>query len=751
LQELPPPTPPFVSNEAFQQGMTLRRNGDYAHAADSFRAVLNGNPNPELARQAQFHLGESLALAHDNANATAALTTLINANGDDELARRARYFLADLYTTAHSYSQAIEQLRAYRAQTYALMGEIDSQIADVMLAAGDNVSAIAQYGVALQDQTLTASQRVDILKKLADVYSKSGQPTLAAARLGEAFNLATTNASRADVEYRWGLALDAAQQHSAALTHWRHALAAYVETDGAFNSLLQMVNAGESVDDYQRGVADYYHGSYDLAIAALNRYIKANPNHTAEPHYFVALSYQKNGSSANAIKVFDEIIQTHPKDKRVPDAWYNKAAAQSRLGDAGAAAATYTQFAALYPSDSRAADALWTAARLLDTAGRSDEALAQYQQLAAKYPASSYAPKALVNVGLDYYLAHDNASAQARWNLVAKTFPNSTEADRARYWLAKLAQARGDNSAAMQLFRQVAQPPRSYYSWRALDVLEPDDAPISYDVAAYSMTPQPEEVKGFEVWLAGWNPGGDVSSELSAAILGDFHFRRGVELSGLDRFNEAHAEFSQVLDRFNANPRALYSLARYLQDNNYYDLSVIAARGIQKLSPAHSDEDLPRYLRQFIYPTYFADLIVPYAQRNGFDPMLFFALVRQESTFDPLSTSWVGASGLTQVMPQTGLGIAKDLGVTNYSQPDLYKPTVSIRFGTHFFGQLVKYFNGNIFYALAGYNAGPGNAKKWQRPDVDVGLEIIHLPESYLYVRTIYSQYNQYLEIYRNR
>jgi soluble lytic murein transglycosylase len=64
---------------------------------------------------------------------------------------------------------------------------------------------------------------------------------------------------------------------------------------------------------------------------------------------------------------------------------------------------------------------------------------------------------------------------------------------------------------------------------------------------------------------------------------------------------------------------------------------------------------------------------------------------------------------------------------------------------------MVKYFDSNIFYALAGYNGGPGNAKRWVRPDTDVGVEAIDISQSSLYVRTVYSQYNQYIEIYRGK
>ena len=141
---------------------------------------------------------------------------------------------------------------------------------------------------------------------------------------------------------------------------------------------------------------------------------------------------------------------------------------------------------------------------------------------------------------------------------------------------------------------------------------------------------------------------------------------------------------------------------------------------------------------------------MPYAQKNGIDPALLFALVRQESGYNPRSFSSAQARGLTQVIPGTALGIARELGVRGFTQDDLFKPYVSVRFGAYFFGQVSRYFDGSIFYALMGYNGGPGNAKKWQRPDVDTSVEIIHLPESQLYVRTVYAQYREYLDVYRS-
>jgi soluble lytic murein transglycosylase-like protein len=50
------------------------------------------------------------------------------------------------------------------------------------------------------------------------------------------------------------------------------------------------------------------------------------------------------------------------------------------------------------------------------------------------------------------------------------------------------------------------------------------------------------------------------------------------------------------------------------------------------------------------------------------DPLLFMALMKRESAFDPKSISSVGAAGLTQIMPQTAL----KMGMRNIYRPDYF-------------------------------------------------------------------------------
>ncbi len=744
--QLPPP--PSNASATFRQGMMLRTDGDYTRAAESFRAAINEKLDPSIVREAQFRLGEMLYLAGDNENAAAELNQLIAARDGDDFAMRAHYFLADILRQQKNYDQALEHLREFRALTRSLQGEADAQMGDIMMEAGNVTGALAQYASALKDSALTVEQRISYLEELATAQMQNGDPASAAESLSKAYELTPDNGSAADVENRWATALLAAGDRAGAVAHWRHAVTTFPEEAGAYQSLIALLDANEPVDDYQRGLIDIYNDALDPAIQAFKRYIAANPDNSANAMYFLARAYDKGNQTSLAIKTYDSLLQKYPEAEHAADALYYKGKAYEALKDTTHAVATYNELARRFPANERADDALWYAAHALELDGRNDQARAEYQLLATKFPKSSFASAALFNIGLDYYMANDKAKAEAQWKSLAAEYPNTADADHALFWLGKLARARGD-AAANALLAESAKPPRSYYGWRALDLLEPQKARPSYNVADYAMNADPKLAAEAEKWLVGWTDG-PVSAEIPAALANDPHFRRGAELAAVDEDSLARVEFQRVLSTFRRDARILYPFARYLSENNYFDISIEAAQQIQTLSGA-SDEELPVYIRQLIYPTYYADLVVPYAQRYGFDPALFFALMRQESRYNPTAKSYVGAAGLTQVMPATGAGIARELGIRNFRPSDLQRPFNSIRFGTYYFGQLLKSFDGNVLYSLGGYNAGPGNAKKWIRPDVDEAVEIIHLPETYNYVRTVYSQYSQYLEIYRGR
>ncbi|MDB5098037.1 MAG: Lytic transglycosylase catalytic [Cyanobacteria bacterium RYN_339] len=90
------------------------------------------------------------------------------------------------------------------------------------------------------------------------------------------------------------------------------------------------------------------------------------------------------------------------------------------------------------------------------------------------------------------------------------------------------------------------------------------------------------------------------------------------------------------------------------------------------------------------------------ARRNGLQPSLLLAVIRQESQGVAHAHSPKGAMGLMQLMPAT----ARGLGVHN-----AYNPIANVEAGARYLGQQLRQF-GRADLALAAYNAGPGNVRK---------------------------------------
>jgi hypothetical protein len=100
-----------------------------------------------------------------------------------------------------------------------------------------------------------------------------------------------------------------------------------------------------------------------------------------------------------------------------------------------------------------------------------------------------------------------------------------------------------------------------------------------------------------------------------------------------------------------------------------------------------------------------ARLIQKYARQNGVDQDLVWAVIRQESGFNPQAVSPKGAMGLMQLMP----GTAASLGVA-----DAFDVEQNLAGGVKYFKRCLNQFNQDVPLALAAYNAGPDNVVKYQ-------------------------------------
>ena len=96
--------------------------------------------------------------------------------------------------------------------------------------------------------------------------------------------------------------------------------------------------------------------------------------------------------------------------------------------------------------------------------------------------------------------------------------------------------------------------------------------------------------------------------------------------------------------------------------------------------------------------------------------------------------------------------IADSLGwPVGYTDADIYRPMVNLRLGTHYLDNNRQLLGGDLYAALAAYNAGPGNAQIWQSlagGDPDLFVELVRFSETRDYIRLIYETYNTYRSLY---
>jgi soluble lytic murein transglycosylase len=142
-------------------------------------------------------------------------------------------------------------------------------------------------------------------------------------------------------------------------------------------------------------------------------------------------------------------------------------------------------------------------------------------------------------------------------------------------------------------------------------------------------------------------------------------------------------------------------------------------------------------------------LAVPAANRYGLDPNVLLAVMRVESAYQKHIVSYAGAVGLMQIMPRTGQLIAHALGYDDFTPADLLDPRLNLEFAAWYLSSLIHRFDGRLPLAIAAYNGGPHNVRRWIQESadgtpVDVLLERIPFTQTHRYVRKVLVHYEAY-------
>jgi soluble lytic murein transglycosylase len=310
---------------------------------------------------------------------------------------------------------------------------------------------------------------------------------------------------------------------------------------------------------------------------------------------------------------------------------------------------------------------------------------------------------------------NDPATAAAHFARIQDASSHPTSLARAHYWLGRAAEAARQLDQARTEYQAAARSSAAYYGQLARARLGLRTLALAAPPAA------PDKRAGVE----------------------RLELVRAVEiLYALDERSliiPLMADVGDKLDDISALS-ALGELAERYQD----------ARGMLQLGKAALARGLP--LEYYAFPTVGVPRYSPVA--SAIDSALLFAIIRQESAFNPADLSSANAMGLMQVTPIAARDTCKRFSCT-YDMKRLKNDTAyNLQVGAAEFAGLMQDYRGNYILAFAAYNAGRGRVREWverfgdpRDPKVDPVDWVERIP--FMETRNYVQRVMENLQVYR--
>jgi soluble lytic murein transglycosylase len=308
------------------------------------------------------------------------------------------------------------------------------------------------------------------------------------------------------------------------------------------------------------------------------------------------------------------------------------------------------------------------------------------------------------SVALDRLHSPSNALAMfARYALAGRSLQVQTKGD---YWAGRAALAAGKVQEANSYFSEAAKGPGLFYGQLALERLGRTVPAPSTALPQY------------------------VTSQFQRTAFNNRRLVQAVRLLGQQGRSTEQALFIKALAESLDNDADRNLAVELGQQIGRKDLAVWTSRMARVKGSSF-------YVRQ-AYPLLSAPV-------SGNLWSLAEGISRQESSFDPYAVSHAGARGMMQLMTGTAREQAGKLGVGFDSYRLISDPSYNVMIGSAYFKRLLDSWGGSVPLAVAAYNAGSGNVRKWvnqygdPRGQVDMlkWIEAIPYSETRAYVQRV--------------
>ncbi|HKY36066.1 MAG TPA: transglycosylase SLT domain-containing protein [Polyangiaceae bacterium] len=442
---------------------------------------------------------------------------------------------------------------------------------------------------------------------------------------------------------------------------------------------------------------------------AEKHYISVAHSHcTAEQRaralYAAGRAAQSGGRHAVAVKLFAELERSFPTQAVADDARLYGALSSLELGDE----ARFTDALSSMPDD---------------------------------YPDGDMLAEGCFRLALRRMEKRDFQSAERPLTRAIQRLPELETArggdfaGRERYFLSRVQVETGERERGLTGYEQlIAELPLGYYvraAYSALAASDPARAARALEHSSELARARPPSIRRPPSVL---EPG----------------FRRALELAAVGELDYVRAELG-ALQAESAAPELLLHAAVLYARAGAVKLSSDAARQVfGKVPPRFPAGDWLEAWK-LAYPRPYAELVSEHAGKNKLDASLIYAVMREESAFDPDAESAADAYGLMQLILPTARQMARPLGLP-HDRISLKRPSVSISLGARVLGKYRDKFPADPLLAVAAYNAGPGAAQRWLKQrsgsSFDLWVELIPYVETRRYIKRVLGSAAVYAIVY---
>lgn len=717
---------PLMTDARYEAARSRQEAGDYAAAAELVRAALSKDPPPggELDRH-RFLLARLLERA---GRWTEARDAFVSVSPASLLAPYAELGAGRMELTLGFADRALAHVGKAGEALPPAAGR-RRLLADAALKSGAREVALREYRRLLEEATSERERGATALALLRALDTADPAPR-PQAELAEALRLSRLLLTLAEDDPSFREAARAQEQRWLSLT------------PATEREALSLPSAGERLERLRRLVEAR---RFEVAQGVIDTLPSFDPTASEREACDTEVLRAKVAAAAkrssDAEKSYLLVARSHCAEEQRARALYAAGRAAQSGGRHAVAVQLFGELERSFPQQSVADDArLYGALSSLELGdeARFTDALSSMPD---DYPDGDMLAEGCFRLALRRMEKRDFQSAERPLSRAVERLPElevgrgGEFAGRERYFLAKVQVETGERERGLAGYeRLIADLPLGYYvraAYSALSAADPERAARAVASSAELAAHDPPSIRRPPPVL---QPG----------------FRRALELAAVGELDWVRAELG-LLSADSAAPELLFNAAVLYARAGAVKLSSDAARAVLgKVPPRFPAGDwLDAW--KLAYPRPYVELVSEQAKKNALSAALIYAIMREESAFDPEAHSPADAYGLMQLILPTARMAGVALGLP-HDRVSLLRPSVNIPLGARVLGKYRDQFPEDPLLAIAAYNAGPGAAKRWHKDrsgtSFDLWVELIPYVETRRYIKRVLGSAAVYAIVY---